>query len=119
MAAATASATGLPPGYHPALAKSDADHHGSWVIICNAFGLTVGLICLGIRIYIRTQVSPPFARDDWGLTAATGLAIIQCGLMFGAVHQGFGRSKDLISDESLVQLQKVCSAADASVGWGY
>ena len=107
MAAATASATGLPPGYHEPFAKIDADHHGSWVIICNAFGLVVGLISLAIRAYIRAKVSPPFSIDDWILAGATFFALIQCSLVFEAVHDGFGQSMRLISADKLVYLQKV------------
>ncbi|GAB1732402.1 hypothetical protein NU195Hw_g741t1 [Hortaea werneckii] len=112
MAAATASATGLPPGYHEPFAKTDADHHGSWVIICNAFGLVVGLISLAIRAYIRGKVSPPFAIDDWILAGATFLALIQCGLVFEAVHDGFGQSMKLISADKLVYLQKLLYTSD-------
>ncbi|KAI7498363.1 hypothetical protein KC367_g5144 [Hortaea werneckii] len=112
MAAATASATGLPPGYHEPFAKTDADHHGSWVIICNAFGLVVGLISLAIRAYIRGKVSPPFSKDDWLLAGATFLALIQCSLVFEAVHDGFGRSMKLISSDKLVHLQKLLYTSD-------
>ncbi|KAI6827228.1 hypothetical protein KC332_g7161 [Hortaea werneckii] len=112
MAAATASATGLPPGYHEPFAKTDADHHGSWVIICNAFGLVVGLISLAIRAYIRGKVSPPFSLDDWILAAATFLALIQCSLVFEAVHDGFGQSMKLISADKLVYLQKLLYTSD-------
>ena len=107
MAAVTPSSTALPSGYHAPLALADANHHGSWLIICNAFGLLVVLICLAIRTYIRTRVSPPFGKDDFTLTAATGLAIIQGIVVFAGVHDGFGTSVDLISKAKLGKVEKV------------
>lgn len=109
MAAASATSTALPPGYHAPLVVSDPNHHGAWIVICNALGLAVALICLAIRVYIRTKVSPPFGRDDHALTASTALAMVQSGLIFAQVHAGFGRSLSLISSEGLVKAQQVCS----------
>jgi len=107
MAGATPSSTALPSGYHAPLALADANHHGSWVLICNAFGLLVILICLAIRAYIRMKVSPPFGKDDMTLTAATGLAVIQGVLVFAGVHEGFGTSIDLISGPNVLKIAKV------------
>lgn len=61
----------LGPGYHAPLALVDANNHGAWVVITNAFGLCLILICLGIRGYIRKVVSPPLGNDDWTLIGAT------------------------------------------------
>ncbi|KAK5114229.1 hypothetical protein LTR85_010294 [Meristemomyces frigidus] len=108
----TATSSALPPGYHAPLAVADANHHGSWIVICNAFGLIVALICLAIRVYIRTKVSPPFLRDDHALSAATGLAVVQSGLVFAQVHAGFGRSLRLINAASLLKVQKLGYTAD-------
>lgn len=81
--------------------------HGAWVVICSAFGLLVALITLGIRVYIRRKVSPPFAGDDWSLTASCVLALIQAALVFGEVHEGFGKSLKLISESKVIEVQKV------------
>ena len=111
MASRTPSA--LPPGYRPPLALVDDDHHGAWVHICNAFGLTVILITLAVRVWIRRKISPPFIYDDFALLAATVLAIIQSGLTFGEVHEGLGTSIDLIEDAHLTRVQKVQRKPDS------
>ncbi|EME38969.1 hypothetical protein DOTSEDRAFT_160788 [Dothistroma septosporum NZE10] len=110
MASPTPSA--LPPGYRAPLALVDDDHHGAWVHICNAFGLTVVLITLAVRVWIRRKISPPFSYDDYTLLAATILSITQSGLTFGEVHQGLGTSMKLIKDADLVRVQKISYAAD-------
>lgn len=103
----TASPTALPAGYHPSLATVDENHHGAWVLICNAFGLLTILITMLVRVYIRGKISPPFGNDDWTLFAGTVLAIVQSAVVFSQVHHGYGTSIHLISAESLSQVQKV------------
>lgn len=110
---ASPTATALPAGYRPAAVLVDKDHHGAWIHICNAFGLLVILITLAIRVYIRTKVSPPFRYDDTTVTAATFLAIIQSGITFAEVHQGFGTSIRLLSESQLAHIQEVCSLSNS------
>ncbi|KAF2724726.1 hypothetical protein K431DRAFT_300604 [Polychaeton citri CBS 116435] len=112
MSSPTSSATAsLPSDYSTPLAVVDANDHGAWVIICNAFGLCIILICLGIRVYIRTKVSPPFGYDDHLLTISTIFAIIQVSIVFAQIHEGFGKSIDLLSQSSIVQIQKYAYVA--------
>ena len=61
-----ATPTPLPP-----IEVVSATNHGAWVIITAAIGLTIGLVCLMIRFYVRLAISPPFSRDDHVHTAAT------------------------------------------------
>jgi len=110
---ASATSTALPSGYHAPLAIVNANNHGGWIVICNAFGLVVGLICLAIRVYIRTKVSPPFALDDWILAAATVLSTIQAGILFSAVSYGYGKTLKLIQGDHLVLMQEVLNPFDA------
>lgn len=105
MAAPTSSS--LPPGHNAPLAVLDPDDHGAWILICNAFGLTVVLITLLIRIYIRVKVSPPYGVDDWTVTGATAIATVQCGIVFSQVDTGYGKSIDLIDDGPLTKVQEV------------
>ncbi|KAK4943226.1 hypothetical protein LTR66_014627, partial [Elasticomyces elasticus] len=104
------SSTPLPPGYSAPLALVDGDNHGAWVIITNAFGLILVLICLLIRLYIRRVASPPFAKDDTVLSAATALAVVQAALVFAQVHAGLGKSMALIDAAQLVKIQKLTQA---------
>nr|POE62542.1 hypothetical protein CFP56_69878 [Quercus suber] len=106
-----------PPGLHAPLLKSDADHHGSWVAICTAFGVLIIVLTLMIRAYIRVKASPPFSYDDWTLAASTAMAIVQSGVVFELIHKGFGRSIDLIPASNLVEIQK-CSRMCLGLGGG-
>lgn len=98
---------GVPEGNKAPLIRLDDNHHGSWLVICSAFGLVIILLTLIIRIYLRFRVSPPFAADDIALTVSTALAVIQCSLVFAGVHEGDGTSIDLIDEDKLVPIQKV------------
>lgn len=98
---------GVPEGNKAPLLTQDDDHHGSWLVICSAFGLVIVLLTLIVRIYLRYKVSPPFAADDICLTVATALAVIQCSLVFAGVHQGDGTSIDLIDEQNVVPIQQV------------
>jgi len=109
----TAIPLSLPPGDHAPLAAVDANHHGGWVVICNAFGLLVILFTLLIRVYIRVKVSPPFGADDITLTAATLLTFVQSGLVFAQVHHGLGRAIDLIDAANIETMYRVSNAARA------
>lgn len=98
---------GIPEGNKAPLIKLDENHHGSWLVICSAFGLVIILLTLTIRIYLRYRVSPPFAADDIALTTSTALAVIQCSLVFVGVSKGDGTSIDLIDENHIVAIQKV------------
>ncbi|KAF2163163.1 hypothetical protein M409DRAFT_68757 [Zasmidium cellare ATCC 36951] len=90
----------------------DGNHRGAGIHICNGFGLTVILITLAIRAYIRTRVAPPWTYDDHALAAATILATIQCLLVFVEVSGGFGTSLELLNPEQLLTVQRLGYAAD-------
>lgn len=97
----------LPDGYREPLSPIDGNHRGAAIHICNGFGLTVVLITLAIRIYIRTRVAPPWKYDDYALLVATILGIVQVSLTFAEVHDGFGTAFDLLRPEQLEIVQKV------------
>lgn len=51
----------------PAIAVSDTQH-GAWITVAAALGLAVTFICLGMRIYVRVAIAPPFGLDDIALS---------------------------------------------------
>ena len=54
----------------PAAAITPLDHRG-WVIIATVLGVVLGLLALGVRLFIRIAISPPFGMDDRALWVAT------------------------------------------------
>ncbi|KAL2000342.1 hypothetical protein VTN02DRAFT_3230 [Thermoascus thermophilus] len=104
----------VPPGYSPPFQVVDAEHHGAWTIITAAFGLSVSLVCLLIRLYVRIVLNPPFSYDDSILLGATISAIIQSSVVFYAVSKGFGTAIDLLGGGGrLHQIQQALVAGDA------
>lgn len=104
---AAPSSTPTPSDHNAPLAVVSDNDHGAWVVMCNAFGLTVVLITLIIRVYIRIRVSPPFGKDDYILAGATAVAVVQGGIVFAQVDAGFGRSTDLIEGSRIDKIQEV------------
>ena len=49
----------------------DESHHAGIVIVVGTLALIMALICLVIRVYVRTLLSPGFGRDDHLLFVAT------------------------------------------------
>jgi hypothetical protein len=62
----------------PAATISPLDHRG-WVAIATVLGVVLSLFALGVRLFIRTAISPPFGMDDWALCTAT-VGFIDCPL---------------------------------------
>lgn len=106
------SSPSLPPGYSaPATVITNSDHSG-WITITSGLVLCHVLLFLGIRVYIRVSVSPPFRWDDTVLCLATALCIIQFAVVFLQSSKGFGKSIDLIGPEDLVEVQKLGYVSD-------
>ncbi|OCK76745.1 hypothetical protein K432DRAFT_462498 [Lepidopterella palustris CBS 459.81] len=104
--------TGLPEGYSPPLSIVTPDNHSSWITITASMGLVCVMLCLIMRIYVRTHISPPFGWDDGTLVATTISSIIQSGIVFLQVSKSFGESIDLISPQDVVSVQKIAYAND-------
>jgi hypothetical protein len=94
------------------IATVDENNHSAWILICNAFGLSVVLITLIIRLYIRGRVSPPFGTDDWVFAAATALSLTQIGVVFAQADAGYGRALRLLDHASEVRVQQVSTHHD-------
>ena len=87
--------TPLPPGAVPSgqaapVEVTNATHHGGWVVITAALGLTFGIVCLLIRLYVRFIISPPFTRDDYVHSIATVSLDVplytECGMLTPPRH---------------------------------
>jgi hypothetical protein len=61
----------VPPGQAPPFQVIDDQHHGGLIVIAGAICLSISLVCLLIRLYVRLILSPPFAHDDYVLLGAT------------------------------------------------
>lgn len=109
---ATPALGAVPSGQSAPLEILDAQHHGAWVTITTAIGLTLGLVCLFIRTYVRVMISPPFLRDDIIQAASTAFAIIQSAVVFFEVSKGFGTSHELVSARDLRTVQQAWAASD-------
>lgn len=65
------SSLSLPPGYSPPSTVVTDSDHGGWLTITNGVMLCNVLLFLGVRLYIRFAISPPFRRDDTTFCLAT------------------------------------------------
>jgi hypothetical protein len=71
MSAPTYVPGSVPSGYAaPLAAVSDTDH-GGWILVATAMGIVLMLLCLGIRVYVRTDAGGPWGVDDTVLGLAT------------------------------------------------
>ncbi|GKZ28886.1 hypothetical protein AbraIFM66950_001510 [Aspergillus brasiliensis] len=84
----------------------DESHHAGIVIVVGTLALVMTLICLAIRVYVRTILSPGFGRDDYLLFVATTFAIIQTSLVMSNSAKGFGTSIGLLSSDQVVKVQR-------------
>lgn len=96
----------------PPLACNDASCHTGWVVIANALGMSLALIAVVVRVYIRTSISPPSKRDDAAAWIATVVAFIQTSLVFWQVGKGFGKTQQHIPAGNVQVLQKIRYAND-------
>lgn len=118
------SSTPLPEGYSPPTTIVTEFDHSGWLTVTTALGLCVVLLFYAIKLYILTEFSLPFRRDDAVLALATVpcdcvphescipdqrqvFFIVQTSVTFVQVERGFGKSIDLISSSSLIAAQKV------------
>ncbi|RDH27773.1 hypothetical protein BDQ94DRAFT_184325 [Aspergillus welwitschiae] len=90
----------------------DESHNAGIVIVVGTLALIMTLICLLIRVYVRTILSPGFGRDDYLLFVATAFAIIQTSLVMSNSAKGFGTSIRLLSSDQVVKVQRTTAATD-------
>lgn len=102
----------IPEGYSPPFAIVSPEDHEAWILIATALGLVCILFFAGIRVLVRYTISRGFGWDDHTLLAATGLAIIQAALIFGACQKGFGKSLNLVAEDNYDGVQSLWYAAE-------
>jgi len=115
----------IPPGQSAPAEFIDSAHHGGWIIISTAVGLTLFLFCLLIRLYVRLAISAITGAADYVLAGA-GVKLrnfclspriryadttqvfgtVQSCLVFWQVSIGLGNSIELVSLNDVQQLQK-------------
>lgn len=97
----------IPEGFSPPLAVVTENDHTGWIYISAILGLCCFLVFAGVRLLVRSMFTGSFGNDDYFFYAATGVAIIQTGIILGGCSAGLGKSVDLLSDQALVQVQKI------------
>lgn len=84
-------------------------HHAGIVIVVGTLALIMTLICLAIRVYVRTILSPGFGRDDYLLFVATVSSnVVSCDtfmklILTTALWIGFCHNSDLTRHVKLCQ----------------
>ena len=109
-AASTAAATSAVPTWDPGVTApyqvaTDEDQRG-FLTVMTATALSFVLIGFIIRSYVRITVGG-FKPDDWILTTASVLAVVQAGVVFAAMQKGFGVMFDMVDPENVVPMLKV------------
>lgn len=115
-----------PPGVaHAPFIITDTDKRGVIVVVSIVL-LSFLLVSFLTRIWVRLRVSGPWSYDDTTLTIATVrsspsadargtkrsqiFGIGQSIAVFVEVHEGFGLSKDALSEQSIASVGAVCLA---------
>jgi len=99
-------------GLSDPLLTIDSLHRGAAVAIVAAIALSITLVSLLIRLYVRLSLSAQFGNDDIVVLAATIFACGQSATVFWEVSKGLGTSIELISTNDLRLLQKAALASD-------
>jgi hypothetical protein len=92
------------PGHFPAFATVTPTDHSAWILIATILGLVCTLVFGALRVLVRVR---SIGLDDYVLTPAIGLAIIQSSLVLGACAEGFGKVFHLISENHQVKVQQL------------
>ena len=69
--ASSSSGFPVPPGQHPPFAVVTDTDHTAWILVATAVGLSCVFLFSGIRIFVRSTISPGFDLDDASLAAST------------------------------------------------
>ena len=115
-----------PPGLNAPLVTVTPFDKSGVIIIITALTLSLSLVSLLIRAYVRYEFSPQrFALDDvfvgiafvcsidssgshLALTSLQLFSVIQNAIVFWEAGNGLGQKTSLISPSSLVKVEKVC-----------
>lgn len=92
------------PGHFPPFAAVTSTDHAAWILVATILGLVCVLVFGALRILVRVR---SFGLDDYVLTLAIGLAIVQSSLVLGACARGFGKAFHLISEDGQAKVQQL------------
>ncbi|PLB44405.1 hypothetical protein P170DRAFT_430303 [Aspergillus steynii IBT 23096] len=84
------------------------DKHGAFVIIASLVGLIWSVFIIGIRVYLRMRLTPPFGWDDLAAIFGTIVGVIQTSVTLDAVNHGIGTRETLLtSSEADIALKRL------------
>ncbi|PMD54804.1 uncharacterized protein K444DRAFT_596532 [Hyaloscypha bicolor E] len=96
-----------PSGKYPPFAVVTESDHSAWILIATPLCLSCILLFSLINLSIRQTNSVRAGLDEACLASATVLACIQSSVVLGACAKGLGKSIELLSDRSLIQVQQM------------
>ncbi|KAI4150690.1 MAG: hypothetical protein LQ340_003944 [Diploschistes diacapsis] len=111
VAASSAAPTWDPGVTAPYRVSTDDDQRG-FLTVMTATALSFVFTGFVIRAYSRVTIGG-FKPDDWILTAATILAIIQSAVVFSSIQKGFGLAVNLVPPTDYIPMLKSYFASDA------
>ncbi|KAJ4147213.1 hypothetical protein LMH87_001752 [Akanthomyces muscarius] len=86
------------------------DDHGLWLKLAMIMFLTWSLLFYGVRLWGRLRVKTA-ASDDVVVTCALAISFVGQGIMYTAVHKGYGKRSESLSTDALHSIHKYIYAA--------
>ncbi|OXV07771.1 hypothetical protein Egran_04465 [Elaphomyces granulatus] len=96
---------------HRAYIITPTDRSGL-VIIASTIFMSWMVSCYFIRIYTRMAITGPFDLDDAVAGIGTVIGVAQVGVLLGAVSNGFGKSKELLTHSQIWSAERDIYASD-------
>ncbi|KAB8231088.1 hypothetical protein BDV23DRAFT_195668 [Aspergillus alliaceus] len=75
------------------------DDHSAFIIIAALVGLSWSIFIIGIRVYLRWKLNPPFGFDDAFAVFGTIIGTVQTAVTLDAVRSGIGKKEALLTDD--------------------
>nr|OQO10335.1 hypothetical protein B0A51_18303 [Rachicladosporium sp. CCFEE 5018] len=97
----------VPPGQHPPFATITPTDHAAWILVSSTLGLSLILLFAAIRVFIHQSNRQSYGVDDYLVGIATVLGVVQAVILLSACHDGLGRSRDLLSEQSANKVQQL------------
>ncbi|OGM40971.1 hypothetical protein ABOM_010488 [Aspergillus bombycis] len=77
------------------------DDHSAFIIIAVLIGLSWSVLIIGIRVYLRLKLNPPFGWDDVAALFGTIIGAVQTAVVLQAVRNGIGKKEALLTDDQV------------------
>ncbi|KAE8373280.1 hypothetical protein BDV26DRAFT_272384 [Aspergillus bertholletiae] len=74
------------------------DDRSAFIIIAALIGVSWSILIIGIRIYLRLKLNPPFGFDDVAAVFGTIFGVAQTVVVLQAVGDGIGKKKALLTE---------------------